>query len=271
MKSRFVLLFILSIYLKGFSQPGYMGMKYSVGYHMELTPFFSRISDINEYSRVKASSSGSRGFTYPNESKVVLVNGHFLQMALVKNRKMSLFLNIGQRNRKVFLQRYVYSTLDPDIPDDGDIAIINPLNLVLKGWERCADFGARFYPKDFIAPIGFYYQVGVGGTMFNYKRKEKSIEFYEHSKNDIKTLDVNAKSYVSARINVGIGFMKPIDGPLYFSTGFDLYFVFDGQEAFNYDNFLPYDAKTMYFYDNLRSNSRYYNLMSIKFGLGMML
>lgn len=261
--------------LSAYSQAGYLGKKFSVGYNYEFTPWVSLTTRVNEYEYLSKNSS------YPsfNEKFMVYIKGHNFNLGYTANRRLELFFNYGFRSMNYYAQSFSYevSNDDPDYSDYQYTFI--PDDFELRGKETSWDFGFRKYFEGYVAPVGVYQQFTFGQSTGRFDKAENTIKGtsldYSDNKTDIKIKVADGLKVSSVRASYGLGIKRPLSNLIYFCFESNFHLPLTKLDHIKRSVWESEYQKEISLsnYDEalLNLNFASYRMFDVKFGLGIML
>lgn len=213
MKRNLFAILLIGLSLKLFSQPGYMGKKYSVGYNFEVFPSLGLFNEKRDVP----------------ENELVFTTGHHFNVSAVVGRKSELIFDYGIITPKIFchaIQLYKedsWGNLEP--------VQFNPIEKFVKAKEQVFQLYYRYYYQDYIAPVGNFMQFGIGYLTANYHSDVKAIVgdnsygdnyfgFEERVVNRIPVTDVPDRKYL--RFTYGFGMKRILFENVFISTACNL-------------------------------------------------
>lgn len=248
------------------AQPGYLGKKITLNYSLELTPvpsFVTRKVDERESIMSFANSGYSSGIFNEEEKFMNMVFGHYLQGSYTISRKSSLVANVGYRMRTIYLTKLFYQ-----MPDLSPTLQVSHIQYPLDAHEWVMDVSYRSFYRDFIAPVGIFWQVGFGSSTMAYQTKDDILVLGEDYGSYNLPIEVTPRKYTAMRLGVGLGLVKPLSDILFLTASTDVYIPLTSGGNFDSYTTRPGRQKEQYLRDNLIMNSRVYNWMAIKIGVG---
>lgn len=267
MRKYISLLYLVTLCALASAQPGYMGKRFSVGYHFECTPVPSMLTSIDEYD-TKSVQPREYG-VYQQGTVLNFVTGHSFQFGCAVSRKGTLFGHVGIRNRKIFLQPGTYA--DPGVGPNGyyQEVDVDPIDRILDAREFVYDIGYRKYLTEYIAPIGAFLQFGIGRSELHYTDTKIPVRVLADRVET--TISSDNTSQKMTRLNFGLGVMRTIYKSVYFSASGELFLNFPEGGSLSDGDFEYGDYRYKYLKNSLGENSGIYSWMAVRFGVGVMI
>ncbi len=242
-----------------FSQPGYMGKKFSLGYYLEFFPHANLIGN--------NSPKNEPGFEIEPE--------HHLNATWVVNRRWELVVDVSRRNRDYTVNRVGYSS-NRTMPDGfvysksyGEFE-----EKYLAAMETYWMFAIRKYFKNQIAPVGMYQQFAYvsGSSRFKDESINLTAEYWGGysfaSTSGKETLSTRYKGEAKlAYFSYGLGIKRPIVKYLYGSAECNVQLPLTGWNIPMYSNG---GSLSSYLDYHLIKGLEAHNFIDIRLGVGWM-
>ncbi|HTF02817.1 MAG TPA: hypothetical protein VK826_02295 [Bacteroidia bacterium] len=206
----FAALFFLAGNINATHVPGYMGKKLSIGANVStffMFEDFTTVSDVLFSTRLSYKSE--LALTYTVARKVSL-GGSFYY---------------GTQRYRVGLRDYdngnyngQYVTLEEDF---------------LKCKLMIFEFNAKFFRRNFLAPIGPYHQFGVGVVKYKAVAPGDSLVLVNSDDDNIPngTIELNPEPYSCIKLSYHIGYAAPVFKNCFFNFAFGVNFFRAGDSA----------------------------------------
>jgi hypothetical protein len=252
---KIIIIFFFTIPMLSWSQPGYMGKKFSVGYEFELMPWLCSLTRTKEYFH----KSGNSFDEFSKENTIQWVTGHHLNANYVTSRKHEVFVNSSMRQMTYYWNSTKidgYGNFSPFVPS-------------ISALETYIDIGVRYYPSDFIAPIGLYHQFSYGFCNVMLDSKVKSVDGLSFG--DIFTnVAVTDAKYKTHRLNYGFGVKRIIAGPVFLNADVNFHIPLQTSE----NRKLSKTGASVEYKDfalhNILINYNSYKLIDMRMGIGVL-
>ncbi len=269
MKQIFAITIAAFASLSAYSQVGYLGKKFNVGYNYEFTPWLSLTTRVNEYSTLTKSSYEP---SY-SEKFMVFMKGHNFNLGYTTNRKLELFFNYGFRNMTYYAQTFTYEG------ESDESWVFVPKKYEIRGKETSWDFGFRRYFKGYVAPVGVYQQFAFGQSTGRFDDAESTVKG-DITSNYGTELDLSIKlkdglEVSSFRLSYGLGIKRPLSNLIYFCFESNLHLSLtklDYIKKVDWENYYQSEfGPENYDEALLNLNFASYRMFDVKLGLGIMI
>jgi hypothetical protein len=237
----FAALFFLAGNASATPVPGYMGKRLSIG--ANVSSFFM----FEDFTTVSDMLFSTR-FSYKSE----------LALTYTVARKVSLGGSFYYGN-----QRYLVGLR----PYDNGNYNSNSVTLeedYLKCRLMIFEFNAKFFRRNFLAPIGPYHQFGVGVVKYKAVAPGDSLVLVDSDDNAIAngTIDLKADPYSCIKLSYHIGYAAPVFKNCFFNFAFGVNFFRAGDSA----KIKTYLNKNNYTLGIMNKHLRRHNFFEIKIG-----
>lgn len=261
LKSYLLALLISSSAISLAQAPGYLGKKFSVGYNFNFFPYMNFLvwGDHPDF------------ITWANKNE--------FSASVALGRKCSFSVSYAICNQEYLFEEGEVSVYDPSFGGYYYTSTFNPNPSMVPVKADFVDLRLKIFGKNFIAPIGFYYQFKYG--FFNYSLKDLSGKvkgyYYSNGGNIYTDVKQDKPEYTGNRFSFGIGSTKSIGGGrMYFDAQVSytlLYFGGDIEKMnTSNSNNSSYSSNLNYYVkENLNKGFRAYNRMEIVLGLGVLI
>lgn len=222
--------------------PGYRGKRFSAGYNASSFFYFADFSTEDGLSGV----IGSTRLSYKTEV--------YANYAL--SRKMNIGFSYYNGNQKNY-----FKTIGYIVPRED--AVHCRLHMF--------ELHFKFFKNNFVAPVGLYYQIGIGMVKYNLNEPGDSLVLIDaRTGQQTHTIHKPLDAFSCMKLSLHVGKTNPIGNNFYINTaiGINFFTAGDYQFNFNLNDYYSSGSITYYLLKNLNRGLTNHNMAEIKVGLG---